>query len=147
MKKSKGGIGERQGNCASFCVLGVILLHGASRCHASDRAEYDCPDLNCHAPFPRDKGDRRSRKCVSFSDRVASYPFKSPSKSIKLRIFLTHSDRDYNGIHPCGDTMINAVAIKSPNRRRNCPAILKFRSRKKFQVIGISIGDSGISVW
>ena len=147
MKKSKGRIEKQQGNCASFCVLGVILLHGASRCHAPDRAERDYPDLNCHAPFSRDKGDRRSREYVSFSVRVASYPFKSPSKSIKLRIFLTHSGRDYNGAHPCGDTMIDAVAIKSQNRRRDCPAILKFRSRKEFQVIGISVGDSGISVW
>lgn len=39
--------------------------------------------------------------------------------------------------------MIDAAAIKSPNRRRDCPLVLKFRSRKEFQVIGISIGAFG----
>lgn len=35
----------------------------------------------------------------------------------------THlSNRDYNSSRSCGDTMIDAVAIKSPNRRRDCPS-------------------------
>lgn len=74
----------------------------------------------------------------SLRDRVSFLnPFEYPSKSIKSRIFFYGtawrilSSRDCNDTRSCRNTMINAVAIKSPNRQRDCPPVLKFRSRKE----------------
>lgn len=60
--------GRNQRTLGKPCVScpRINAVTEASRCHASDRVERSCPVLNRHAPFSWDKGDRQSRKRVSF---------------------------------------------------------------------------------
>lgn len=120
---------------------GINAITGASRCHASDRVERSCPDLNRHARFSWDKGvSLVSRTCIILR---APCLLDLSEKLINARVFL---ERRRCSIANCERNETRFVRRRDVDRCRrnkiaesptlNCPVVLKFRSRKKFQVIG-----------
>lgn len=99
-----------------------------------------------------------SRETRIIPESAPPRPFKSLRKSIRIACTVFRSvshdaaakvstARTRTRSLSWGGTVIDARRNKIAKSLTGlCAVVLKFRSRKEFQVIGISIGDSGISV-
>lgn len=75
-----------------------------------------------------DNGDRQSRERVSSSIPLAPALSNLLRNQLNCVFFYGAARRicpavTITGYGSCGDTMIDAVAIKSPNRRWDCPSV------------------------